>query len=245
MPQVRTKPLDVTRSARGRATEEAEDTRSTRAAPNNASAGRKALVKHRKLLARCRRCPAMQSVPVIGAPVFSPVLLVGQAPGAREAQLGRPFAWTAGRTLFRWFAGIGLDEERFRSRVYMAAVCRCFPGKHPRGGDRVPTPDEVANCSSWLDREIAILRPRLVIAAGRLAIEQFIRVERLDRVVGTLHRAARGGVSFDLAALPHPSGASTWQHVEPGKRLLPRALGLIAAHPAWRALLENDRAAPD
>ena len=51
----------------------------------------------------------------------------------------------------------------------MAAVCRCFPGKRPNGGDRVPTPDEIENCSSWLDAEIEINRPQLVIAAGKLA----------------------------------------------------------------------------
>jgi uracil-DNA glycosylase len=183
----------------------------------------------------------MQSTPVIGNPVASRVLLVGQAPGPREAGLGKPFAWTAGRMLFRWFGQIGLDEDAFRGRVYMAAVCRCFPGKRPAGGDRVPDPDEVANCAGWLDAEIAINRPRLVIAAGKLAIQQFMAIDKLDAVVGTLHQARRNGVSFDLAALPHPSGASTWQHMQPGKTLLPRALALIAAHPAWIELIARGK----
>jgi uracil-DNA glycosylase len=175
----------------------------------------------------------MQSTPVIGNPVVSPVLLVGQAPGPREAGLGKPFAWTAGKMLFKWFAEIGLDEETFRGRVYMAAACRCFPGKRPGGGDRVPDPDEVANCSSWLDAEIAINRPTLVIPVGKLAIQQFMPIEKLDAVVGKLHKGERNGMKFDLVPLPHPSGASTWQHVQPGKTLLPRALKLIASHPAW------------
>jgi uracil-DNA glycosylase len=195
-----------------------------------------ALLEHQDLLARCRRCPRMQSTPVIGNPVVSRVMLVGQAPGPREPELGRPFAWTAGKMLFKWFASIGLDEERFRGSVYMAAVCRCFPGKRAGGGDRVPDADEVANCASWLDAEIAIQRPQLVIAAGKLAIAQFLRIEKLDAVVGRLHRVTRSGVTFDVAPLPHPSGASTWQHVQPGKTLLPRALALIEAHPAWRRL---------
>ena len=195
-----------------------------------------ALLRHQDLLAHCRRCPRMQSTPVMGNPVVSRVMLVGQAPGPKEPAIGKPFAWTAGRMLFKWFGGIGLDEEAFRGRVYMAAVCRCFPGKHPRGGDRVPDPDEVANCASWLDAEIALMRPRLVIAVGKLAIQRFIPCEKLDAVVGRLHRMRHGGVTFDLAPLPHPSGASTWQHVQPGKTLLPRALALIAEHPAWRAL---------
>ncbi len=58
-------------------------------------------------------------------------------PVTRNRAWAAPFAWTAGRQLFKWFASLGLDEATFRSRVYMAAVCRCFPGKRPTGGDRV------------------------------------------------------------------------------------------------------------
>lgn len=195
-----------------------------------------ALLRHQDVLTRCRRCPRMQSTPVVGNPVLSRVLLVGQAPGPREPDLGRPFAWTAGRMLFRWFGTIGVDEAAFRGGVYMAAVCRCFPGKRERGGDRVPDADEIANCAGWLDAEMALLRPRLVLAVGKLAIARFMAVERLDACVGTLHRMKHNGCAFDLAPLPHPSGASTWQHTEPGKTLLGQALGAIAAHPAWKAL---------
>ncbi len=194
-----------------------------------------ALQQHQAHLARCRRCPRMASTPVIGNPVVSRVLLVGQAPGIREAEAHKPFAWTAGRTLFKWFGEAGLDEESFRQRVYMAAVCRCFPGKNRGGGgDRVPAPDEVLNCSSWLDAELALLRPRLVIAAGKLAIQQFMSAEKLEAAVGKVHRVKRAGVTFDLLPLPHPSGASTWIHMHPGKTLLGRALSLLAQHPAWK-----------
>jgi uracil-DNA glycosylase len=183
----------------------------------------------------------MQSTPVIGNPVVSKVLLVGQAPGPKEPDIGRPFAWTAGKMLFKWFGEIGLDEAEFRGRVYMAAVCRCFPGKRPAGGDRVPDPDEVANCSSWLDAELALMKPTLVIPVGKLAIQRFMPIGKLDEVVGALHRTRAKGITFDLAPLPHPSGASTWQHTEPGKTLLRKALALIAAHPAWISLKALDR----
>lgn len=192
-----------------------------------------ALQQHQADLAGCRRCPRMVSTPVIGNPVVSRVMLVGQAPGIKEAQVHKPFAWTAGKTLFKWFRASGLDEEAFRDRVYMAAVCRCFPGKNRGGGDRVPAPDEVLNCSRWLDAELALLRPRLVIAAGKLAIQQFMSVERLEAAVGKMHRVKRAGVTFDLLPLPHPSGASTWIHMHPGKMLLEHALSLLARHPAW------------
>ena len=174
---------------------------------------------------------------VSGDALLSPVMLIGQAPGPHEGAIGKPFAWTAGKTLFSWFTQIGMTEEQFRSRVFMAAVCRCFPGKNPGGGDRVPAPDEIANCSEWLGSELSMLRPRLVIAAGKLAIQRFIACEKLDEVVGKLHRIRHGGLTFDLAPLPHPSGASTWQHVQPGKTLLPLALKSIATHPAWTGLL--------
>ena len=201
------------------------------------TARQQALLAHQDVLAHCRRCPRMQSTPVIGNPVVSKVLLVGQAPGPKEPALGRPFAWTAGKMLFKWFGELGVDEAAFRGRVYMAAVCRCFPGKRPTGGDRVPDPDEVQNCSSWLDAEFAINRPKLVIPVGKLAIQQFMPVGKLDEVVGKLHKSSRKDLTFDLAPLPHPSGASTWQYTEPGKTLLRKALALIAEHRAWRSLL--------
>ncbi len=172
---------------------------------------------------------------VSGGAVVSRVLLVGQAPGDKEPILGRPFAWTAGKKMFRWFSEhAGVDEATFRARVYMAAVCRCFPGKKATGGDRVPYPGEIANCASWLEAEMDLLRPGLVIAVGKLAITQFIPCGKLDDVIGRAFAIKRGDHAFALVPLPHPSGASPWPHQLPGRILLPRALALIAAHPAWK-----------
>ena len=172
---------------------------------------------------------------VSGGAVRSRVILVGQAPGDKEPVLGRPFAWTAGRKLFRWFNDhTGIDEATFRSQIYMAAVCRCFPGKNPTGGDRVPAPDEIENCSGWLKAEMKLLQPALVIAVGKLAILQFIPCVKLDEVIGHSFPAQYGGHRFDLVPLPHPSGASPWPHQMPGRVLLPRAMSLIANHPAWK-----------
>jgi uracil-DNA glycosylase len=179
---------------------------------------------------------------VIGQPVMSPVMLIGQAPGDKEGPAGRPFAWTAGKTLFGWFAGIGLGEEQFRSRVYMAAVCRCFPGKAKAGGDRVPSPAEVERCSRHIRAEIKILGPRLVIPVGKLAIAQlYPDVDKLTDVIGEQRRGTLAGHDFDVIALPHPSGASTWHRMEPGKTLLAKALKKIAKHDAWRAVVALDR----
>lgn len=171
---------------------------------------------------------------------MSNVLLVGQAPGTKEPVLGRPFAWTAGKTLFGWFEKrCGLGEAEFRARVYMAAVCRCFPGKAPTGGDRVPDAQEIANCSAWLRAELRLLRPELIVPVGKLAISQFVEFVKLDQVIGQTFHVKAYGHAADCIPLPHPSGASTWHRMEPGKTLLERALGLVAAHPAWRATVET------
>lgn len=182
---------------------------------------------------------------VSGRPVMSPVMLIGQAPGTREGPAGKPFAWTAGKTMFAWFASVGLSEEAVRSRVYMAAVCRCFPGKAPAGGgDRVPDAGEIARCSEHLAREVAILRPRLVIPVGKLAIAQLAPdVDKLVDVVGAPRRARLAGHEVDMIALPHPSGASTWHRSEPGKTLLRQALTALEEHPAWREVCAEPRAA--
>ena len=195
------------------------------------------LEKHQAALRACTACPEMIGPVVTGQPVPSKVMLIGQAPGTKEGEFGRPFAWTAGKTLFKWFAGIGLEEEAFRSRVYMAAVCRCFPGKKPRGGDRVPDETEVANCSRWMEAEFEMLKPELIIPVGKLAIERFLEFKKLTEVIGAIHPVKLDGFSADLIPLPHPSGASTWHRTDPGKGLLEEALKRIAAHPAWQRLL--------
>jgi uracil-DNA glycosylase len=195
------------------------------------------LGRHVDSLHSCRKCPKMQSTPVSGGPVLSRVILVGQAPGVKEPVLGRPFAWTAGKAMFKWFEQeIGVTEMEFRQTVYMAAVCRCFPGKNSQGGDRVPSREEVTRCRVWLRAEIAILQPGLVIAVGRLAIGQFLEeLPGLTDLVGQIVRVQKFGHHFDLIPLPHPSGASPWPRIEPGKTLTKKALALIRNHPDWIA----------
>ena len=198
------------------------------------------LEAHVAELLRCRRCPRMKSTPVSGGAIKSDIMIIGQAPGPREPVLERPFAHTAGKTLFRWFEeSCGMNEAAVRSKIYFAAVCRCFPGKNSSGTDRVPAPDEIRKCSTWMDDEIRILRPRLVIPVGRLAIMQFIDCVKLEKVIGHKFRAERAGHRFDLIPLPHPSGASPWHKIQPGRELTERALNLIARHAATRELKVN------
>jgi uracil-DNA glycosylase len=203
------------------------------------------LVRLRTLHAQldaCRLCPKMIGPVVHGPPVLSKVVLVGQAPGPREGAFGRPFAWTAGRTLFRWFEqGLGLTEDEVRASIFITAVARCFPGKASGGGDRRPDFDEIVRCRTFLSGEVSILEPELVIAVGSLAISEVLGKEaakqKLDALVGRTMRTTWHGAEVDVVPLPHPSGASPWHKLEPGKTLLGLALAEVKRHPAMRAVL--------
>ena len=185
---------------------------------------------HLDALFACRACPNVFGVPVTGVVPNARVMLVGQAPGPREVEQAKPFAYTAGRRLFAWMQEhVGISEEEFRASVYIAAVIRCFPGRDPKaGGDRVPDVDEIARCSAHLDRELRILRPELVIAVGTLAAKQLVGESELKKVVGRVHRVTRAGHEFDVIVLPHPSGRSTWTNKKENAALLEKSLKLIA-----------------
>lgn len=192
--------------------------------------------EHVALLTACAACPNVFGRPVVGAVAGARVMLVGQAPGPHEADARRPFAYTAGRRLFGWMAELGIDEETFRQRVQISAVIRCFPGKDAKsGGDRVPDDVEIARCGEHLDREITILKPKLVIAVGTLASQQLIGIAQLKDSVGRIHRAKRAGRAFDVIVLPHPSGRSTWLNKPENAALMRRSMRLIETHPAFAA----------
>ncbi len=157
-------------------------------------------------------------------------MLIGQAPGKVEAEGGVPFSGRAGRTLFRWLARAGIDETTAREMIYIAAVTRCYPGPHPSGrGDRVPNRTEQASCADWLDAELRIIRPKLLIPVGRLAIERFLPDIPLFELIGTSRTVEHAGGRSVVIPLPHPSGASSWIHQAQNKILLEKAIALIGA----------------
>lgn len=195
--------------------------------------------QHQSQLKKCQQCPDMFGPAVSGKALISPIMLIGQAPGDKEIIIPKPFAWTAGKTLFKWFNSIGLTEEEFRNLIYMSAVCRCFPGKKAKGGDRVPNKTEIKTCSRWLNREIELLQPKLILPVGKLAVSQYLEVKKLTDVIGKVHSTKLNGLAVDMIPLPHPSGASTWHITEPGKSLLRKTLNLIKTHPVWQEVLIN------
>jgi uracil-DNA glycosylase len=198
------------------------------------------IIQHQQNLKGCTRCPNMIQPVITCNPVYSSVMTVGQAPGIHEGRVGKPFGWTAGKTLFKWFASIGVDEAHFRRQVYMAAVCRCFPGKNPKGsGDRVPDKQEIASCKHWLEKEYQLMQPKLIIPIGKLAISQYLNANKLSDVVGQQFVIDTPLMQTDVIPLPHPSGLSTWFNTEPGKSLLQDALALIKKHKAWLEIQDS------
>lgn len=206
------------------------------------------LEAHAEALAACRRCGHSGAVrPIVSSARAPKAMLVGQAPGHVEAAGGRPFAGRSGGTLFRWLATIGLDESTARDRIYIAAVTRCYPGPSPGGrGDRVPSRRERELCGSWLDEELRIIRPRVLIPVGRLAIDRFLGAQPLERLIGRAHDVDHAGGRSVAIPLPHPSGASSWIH-EAGHKaqlrsaleLLERelvALGILSPNPSRRSV---------
>jgi uracil-DNA glycosylase len=184
---------------------------------------------HCRALAACRVCGHPDGVqPILSEAVRPRAMLVGQAPGKVESAGGRPFAGRAGKTLFRWLEQAGVDEPTARHRIYIAAVTRCYPGPSPSGrGDRVPSREEQDACGEWLERELRIVRPKLLIPVGRLAIERFLPNMPLDRLIGRAFTVQHSGGTSLAIPLPHPSGASSWIHQGDHPRLLARAIARI------------------
>lgn len=199
---------------------------------------------HRAALRACRECVG---TPVTIAPVVSdatrPIaMLVGQAPGKVETVDRRPFAGRAGRTLFSWLERAGIDEVTARDRIYISAMTRCYPGAHPSGrGDRVPSTAERLACGAWLDAELRLLEPPVLLLVGRLAIERFLPARPLTELVGrTIETRHAGGRSLAIP-LPHPSGASAWLNSPENRALVDRALAHVRREIG--GLLHADRVA--
>ena len=157
---------------------------------------------------RCRACLEagfpLESLPVFEGRPGQSAYLLGQAPGAVEGVERRPWRGRAGQTLRRW---LQLDEDQFYATFYCASVTRCYPGKGPSGrGDRTPTPPEQELCSFWREWELRLLRPRLIVTVGGLALRRLLGRTNLTECVGE-----RFALAEALAIpLPHPSGASGW-----------------------------------
>jgi uracil-DNA glycosylase len=177
----------------------------------------------------CHRC-LDAGYPMTPGAVFSgaataDVMVIGQAPGVTESQIGRPFNGSAGRRLFSWLRDAGWSEDDFRAMQYLTAVTKCYPGKSPGGkGDRVPSRAEQSLCAPFLERELALVQPRVLVPVGGLAIRCFLGPQPLTKVVGMVSRDAAGRW---IVPLPHPSGASLWLNQRENQERVARALARL------------------
>jgi uracil-DNA glycosylase len=176
-------------------------------------------------LSRCRAC-AEAGYPLESLPVRAPgagqrAYLFGQAPGIVEGEERLPWRGRAGRTLRRW---LELEEDEFYATFHCASVTRCYPGRAPTGrGDRTPTPREQELCSFWRDRELELLRPRLIVTVGGLALRRLLGLASLTPAVGERYELE----GTPVVPLPHPSGASGWLNDAANRERLAAATALV------------------
>jgi uracil-DNA glycosylase len=156
------------------------------------------------------------------------IMSIGQAPGITEVEADRPFNAGSGKRLFQWLSGAGIDESWYRATQYMTSVTKCYPGRSKSGsGDRVPSRAEQKLCRPYLDREIELVDPQLIIPIGKLAINLFYpKNAKLTAVIGTEKRIEGRWV----VPLPHSSGASRWHQIEGNRALISKAIDLIKVH---------------
>jgi uracil-DNA glycosylase len=195
-------------------------------------------VKLKRLHARIRACTKCVdagflefAAPVVAGDITDRVMIVGQAPGIVELTTRLPFSGRAGAELRRWLARAGIGEDDL---PYRTSITKCFPGKAAVGaGDRRPSPPEIALCAPWLEAELALVKPEIILLVGTLAIDRLWGKAPLSNLVGRAKGSPALGGAL-LIPLPHPSGASRWLNDPANKERLARALRVLAR--SWRAL---------
>jgi uracil-DNA glycosylase family 4 len=180
----------------------------------------------------CRLCEEHGFIPMarplIDGRPGDRVMVIGQAPGHRSVAKGRSFSGPSGTILQKWLEQAGFPPGYLHSHTYLSSLTRCDPGRNPRGdGDRRPSPAEVALCRPFLDAELQLLQPRIVLLVGTMAIETFFGKVKLEDVIGTFQE--REGMLF--LPLPHSSGVSRWLNDPKHLKLHQRALEILAE---WR-----------
>ena len=207
-----------------------------------------ALARLHRQIRRCTACVGAGYLPA-AAPVLSGfadnrIMLIGQAPGAVEAVKRQPFQGRSGKILMAWLMRAGFrSEAEARRNIYMTSITKCFPGKGTGGGDRRPSRAEVALCRSHLDRQLALIKPELLILVGGLAHERFLPGRPLQALVGRVFDAEEREVSPRtrlrplMVPFPHPSGASRWLNLPQNRALLDEAI--VRLGPLVRPLLDR------
>lgn len=178
-----------------------------------------ALTELYQQIAACKDCEELartrtQTVPGEG-PEKAQIVFIGEAPGYHEDQQGRPFVGQAGQFLEQLLNSIGLK----RSDVYICNVIKCRPP-----GNRDPLPVEIKNCQKWLDRQLELLSPKMIVTLGRYSLAKFFPGESISKIHGKAKR--QGNVIY--FAMYHPAAAlhqqSLHQTIEEDMRKIPSLL---------------------
>jgi uracil-DNA glycosylase family 4 len=175
-----------------------------------------------------------RSLPIFHGHAGQRLMIVGQAPGPSAGERPLPYTGATGRTLQRWLEEAGFAPEALHRDFYLTSLTKCFPGPATGSGakgDRPPSAREIALCARHLDREIALVRPEIVVSLGRLAAERLDPTARrlpLADLVGSFRPAERSGHTFHLLPLPHPSGVSRWLNDPAHSARLEEALAVLS-----------------
>jgi uracil-DNA glycosylase len=158
-------------------------------------------------------------------------MVIGQAPGPVTHREGTHFAGPAGRTLAGWFeaAGFAPSEQHkwpYLSAAWLSSLTRCFPGPSAAGsGDRAPSARELALCRPYLEEEVEIVNPDVVVLVGAMAIRAILGPRKLDDVVGQgFEWGGRSVIPF-----PHSSGVSRWSNRPENREQITAAVALLRA----------------
>jgi uracil-DNA glycosylase family 4 len=186
---------------------------------------------HQRIRA-CRLCQEhgyiSQAHPLVSGRASDSIMVIGQAPGHRSVEKDLPFSGPGGRILQKWLEQAGFPLGYLHEHCYLTSLTHCDPGKNPRGdGDRKPSPQEVALCRPWLDAEIRLVQPQIILLVGTMAIEAFYGKARLEDIIGT-YKERNGTILIPLA---HPSGVSRWLNDPEHQKLHQKALQLLSD---WR-----------
>src|SRR5712691_8192941 len=140
-----------------------------------------AIAELQQRILSCRMCQEHGYIP-LAQPLVSGrgnerVMVIGQAPGHRSVKNGRSFSGPGGSILQKWLEQAGFPPGYLHEHTYLTSLTRCYPGPNPRGGgDRRPSPPEIALCRPFLEAELRIIQPKVVLLVGSMAIEAFFGV---------------------------------------------------------------------
>lgn len=214
-------------------------------------------------LSTCRKCESLlASVPIDPCvskscveprPIVSgirtkPILLIGQAPGITEYETRKPFQGQAGQKIREIFREVGILD--FDGLVYSSAVVKCFPGRklrklsdpNSKSEDRVPPTQMVKNCQPFLERQLSLVSPQIIVTLGSFPLKAYLRMANitvsgptLEQFVGKSHQWGNHLVIF----FPHTSGGARWLNDAKHRELFSEAKSLLRS-----ALIERHIISP-